>query len=53
MGRGLSRFPYVLMLGQDDNEAILGERLREQGLDVQWNTELVALEQRPDEFERR
>jgi 2-polyprenyl-6-methoxyphenol hydroxylase-like FAD-dependent oxidoreductase len=49
MGRGLSRFPYVLMLGQDDNEAILGERLREQGLDVQWNTELVALEQRPDE----
>ena len=36
------------MLGQDDNERIMGEQLRDWGIDVQWNTELVALEQQPD-----
>jgi 2-polyprenyl-6-methoxyphenol hydroxylase-like FAD-dependent oxidoreductase len=48
MGKGLSAFPYVLMLGQDDNERILGARLRRWNMDVQWNTELVSLEQQPD-----
>jgi 2-polyprenyl-6-methoxyphenol hydroxylase-like FAD-dependent oxidoreductase len=48
IGRDLSPFPFVLILGQDDNERILGERLRDWGLDVQWSTELVALEQRAD-----
>jgi 2-polyprenyl-6-methoxyphenol hydroxylase-like FAD-dependent oxidoreductase/uncharacterized protein YndB with AHSA1/START domain len=48
IGNNESRYPFILMLGQDDNEAILGERLRESGTDVQWNTELVALEQRTD-----
>lgn len=48
MGRGLSPYPYVLMLGQDDTERILGARLRDWGLDVRWNTELVALEQHAD-----
>jgi hypothetical protein len=51
IGQDLSPFPYVLMLGQDDNERILGERLRELGIDVQWNTELVALEQKSDRVE--
>jgi 2-polyprenyl-6-methoxyphenol hydroxylase-like FAD-dependent oxidoreductase len=45
MGRGLSAFPYVLMLGQDDNERILGDHLRRWDIDVHWNTELVALAQ--------
>jgi 2-polyprenyl-6-methoxyphenol hydroxylase-like FAD-dependent oxidoreductase len=36
------------MLGQDDNERIMGEKLRSLGVDVQWNTELIALEQQPD-----
>jgi len=44
MGKDLSPFPYVLMLGQDENERLLGENLRQFGVDVQWNTELVALE---------
>jgi 2-polyprenyl-6-methoxyphenol hydroxylase-like FAD-dependent oxidoreductase len=35
------------MLGQDDNEIIMGEKLRELGVDIQWNTELVAFEQHP------
>src|SRR3979490_1462787 len=48
MGRSLSPFPFVLMLGQDDNERIMGERLRDWGMAVQWNTELVSFEQAPD-----
>ncbi len=48
IGRGISAFPYLLILGQDDNERILGERLRDWGLAVQWNTELVALEQQSE-----
>jgi 2-polyprenyl-6-methoxyphenol hydroxylase-like FAD-dependent oxidoreductase len=49
MGKGRSPFPYVLMLGQDENERILGEELRRQGVSIQWNTELIALEQQPDQ----
>jgi 2-polyprenyl-6-methoxyphenol hydroxylase-like FAD-dependent oxidoreductase len=47
MGKDLSPFPYVLMLGQDDNERIMGEHLRQWEIAVQWNTELIALEQSP------
>ena len=45
MGKDLSRFPYVLMLGQDDNERLLGDHLHHLGVDIGWNTELVALRQ--------
>ena len=48
MGQGLSPYPFVLMLGQDDTERILGARLRDWGSEVQWNTELVALDQHTD-----
>jgi 2-polyprenyl-6-methoxyphenol hydroxylase-like FAD-dependent oxidoreductase len=48
IGKGLSPFPFVLMLGQDDNERIMGEKLRDWGVDVQWNTELVGVEQHTD-----
>src|SRR5690606_1226041 len=44
-GANLTRFPYVLILGQDDNERIMGDRLRELGGAVQWQTELVGLVQ--------
>jgi 2-polyprenyl-6-methoxyphenol hydroxylase-like FAD-dependent oxidoreductase len=44
-GRGMTPYPYILILGQDDNERIMGERLRSWDLAVQWGTELVALEQ--------
>lgn len=53
IGQGLSPYPFVLMLGQDDNERILGEKLREWGLAVQWNTELVAMKQTADHVEVR
>ena len=45
MGKEQSRFPYVLMLGQDDNERLLGDHLHRLGVDIHWNTELVALRQ--------
>src|SRR5687768_10146254 len=47
IGQGLSPFPYLLILGQDDNERIMGAKLSELGVEVQWNTELTALEQQP------
>jgi 2-polyprenyl-6-methoxyphenol hydroxylase-like FAD-dependent oxidoreductase len=47
-GKAMSPFPFIFMLGQDDNERIMGEQLRELGVDVQWNTELVGLEQQRD-----
>jgi 2-polyprenyl-6-methoxyphenol hydroxylase-like FAD-dependent oxidoreductase len=47
IGASMSPFPYVLMLGQDDNERIMGARLRGLGVEVQWNTELVAMQQDP------
>jgi 2-polyprenyl-6-methoxyphenol hydroxylase-like FAD-dependent oxidoreductase len=48
IGQSMSPFPFVLMLGQDDNEHIMGEKLRDYGVTVEWNTELVALEQHAD-----
>src|SRR5215470_3914807 len=48
MGKDMSPFPYVLMLGQDDNERIMGEHLARWGLGVQWSTELTALDQQAD-----
>ena len=48
IGKRVSPFPFVLMLGQDDNEKIMGEHLRNWDIAVQWNTELVALEQAAD-----
>ncbi|HTE13451.1 MAG TPA: FAD-dependent monooxygenase [Burkholderiales bacterium] len=47
IGASVSPFPYVLILGQDDNERIMGEHLRKLGADVQWNTELLSFEQSP------
>src|SRR5277367_6019738 len=46
-GRGVTPYPYILILGQDDNERLMGERLRDWGTAVQWDSELVGLEQGP------
>ena len=47
-GRTLTPYPFILILGQDDNERIMGEKLRASNLAVQWNTELKHLVQRGD-----
>lgn len=51
MGEGISPYPFVLLLGQDDNEHLLAERLGHLGVNVAWRTELIALEQKPDHVE--
>jgi 2-polyprenyl-6-methoxyphenol hydroxylase-like FAD-dependent oxidoreductase len=48
IGRDLSPYPFLLILGQDDNEHLLGDALRRHGRDVIWNTELIGLEQKPE-----
>ncbi len=48
IGRDLSPFPFILILGQDDNERLLGEALSRQGVAVEWQTELVGLVQVQD-----
>jgi 2-polyprenyl-6-methoxyphenol hydroxylase-like FAD-dependent oxidoreductase len=48
IGRDLSPYPFLLILGQDDNERLLGDALRDRDIDVQWNTELVDLAQNAD-----
>jgi 2-polyprenyl-6-methoxyphenol hydroxylase-like FAD-dependent oxidoreductase len=48
IGRDLSPYPFLLILGQDDNEQLLGDALRDRGMAVEWNTELVGLAQDAD-----
>ena len=48
VGRSMTPYPYILILGQDDNERIMGDRLRDVDVSVEWNTELVGLEQDGD-----
>ena len=47
IGLNLSPYPFLLILGQHDNEKLLGEALHRQGMQVQWNTRLVDLLQTP------
>ena len=49
IGRDLSPYPFVLILGQDDNERLLADSLRSLGVTIQWATELVGLEQASDQ----
>ena len=47
-GRSVTPYPFILILGQDDNERIMGEKLSELGVTVQWNTELIDFSQHAD-----
>lgn len=47
-GDQVTPYPFILILGQDENERIMGDKLREMGGSVQWNTELVGLTQQAD-----
>jgi 2-polyprenyl-6-methoxyphenol hydroxylase-like FAD-dependent oxidoreductase len=44
-GQSVTPYPFILILGQDDNERIMGDRLHDWGMSIEWNTELVGLEQ--------
>jgi 2-polyprenyl-6-methoxyphenol hydroxylase-like FAD-dependent oxidoreductase len=45
LGEGASAFPYILILEQSRNEAILYEHLRQQGGDVLWQHEMLTVQQ--------
>jgi 2-polyprenyl-6-methoxyphenol hydroxylase-like FAD-dependent oxidoreductase len=47
-GGALSPHPFLLILGQDDNERLLGDLLRSRGVEIEWNTELTGLAQEPN-----
>lgn len=48
IGEGLSPYPFVLSLGQDDHEQILVKQLEEKGVSVEWDTELISFYQERD-----
>jgi 2-polyprenyl-6-methoxyphenol hydroxylase-like FAD-dependent oxidoreductase len=48
VGGGISPFPFVLSLPQDDHERMLTQYLHDAGHAVEWDTELVAFTQRVD-----
>ena len=45
IGKGMSPYPYVLLLEQSKNERLLYDYIRHSGKDVFWNTELERLSQ--------
>jgi len=47
-GDKVTPYPFLLVLGQDDNERIMGDHLRELGSSVHWSMELVSLTQQAD-----
>ena len=48
IGKDESPYPFLLILGQDANERLLGDNLRKLGGGVEWNNELVGLVQDAD-----
>ena len=45
IGQGLSKYPFMLVLEQSQNERLLYEHLRSQGGEVRWQTELESFSQ--------
>jgi 2-polyprenyl-6-methoxyphenol hydroxylase-like FAD-dependent oxidoreductase len=48
VGSGISPYPFVLSLPQDDHEGFLTERLHEAAQAVEWDTELTGFTQWDD-----
>ena len=44
LGKGLSPFPFILSLPQDEHEEILVDELSKIGVEVEWNTALISFE---------
>ena len=44
IGAGLSAYPYMFILPQDQNERVLGDDLIRHGLEVEWSTPLETLQ---------
>jgi 2-polyprenyl-6-methoxyphenol hydroxylase-like FAD-dependent oxidoreductase len=48
IGQGTSPYPFILSYPQDDHERFLVARLRQMGVEVEWNTALRSLSQGAD-----
>ena len=48
IGAGLSAYPYMFILPQDQNEIVLGEDLTRHGLEVEWSTALKEIKNTGD-----
>lgn len=48
LGKGLSPFPYILSLPQDEHEKILVDELKKRGIEVEWNTALASFSDNGD-----
>jgi len=48
LGAGLSPFPFVLSLAQDEHERFLVDRLADLGKPVEWKTRLVSYREQSD-----
>ena len=46
-----SRFNYILILPQSDTERLLTARLQAEGIEIEWNVELIACRQTADVVE--
>jgi 2-polyprenyl-6-methoxyphenol hydroxylase-like FAD-dependent oxidoreductase len=44
-GKGLTQFPFLLILEQSKTEPLLGNFLQQQGHSIEWRTELVSFNQ--------
>src|SRR6476469_8158104 len=44
-GKGMSAFPFLLIVEQGKHEAMLYDHIRSNGRDINWQTELVKLSQ--------
>jgi 2-polyprenyl-6-methoxyphenol hydroxylase-like FAD-dependent oxidoreductase len=47
-GKGLSPFPFLLIVEQGKHESVLYDHIRANGRDITWNTELVKFSQGTD-----
>lgn len=45
IGEGLSRFPFILSLPQDEHERIIIDYLKRRGIEIEWGTELIDLQE--------
>ncbi|HUY78346.1 MAG TPA: FAD-dependent monooxygenase [Ktedonobacterales bacterium] len=50
IGAGLSAFPYLFVLGQDQNERILGDFVRAHGGMIEWSTRLEEFHETANGF---
>jgi 2-polyprenyl-6-methoxyphenol hydroxylase-like FAD-dependent oxidoreductase len=53
MGAGISPYPYAFIFPQDEHERLLIDQLREAGISVERETELVGFDQRSDRIVAR